>query len=88
MTIKEMQDNIVGKFGLEAKETILFFKLCEKLKEDTAFNRNLIKLCHNSLLGIVDRKRIEEAKKEAEKEEEALMKKAIEKMVDEELKNV
>lgn len=88
MTIKEMQDNIVGKFGLEAKETILFFKLCEKLKEDTAFNRNLIKLCHNSLLGIIDRKRIEEAKEEAKKQEEELMKKVVEKMVDEEINNV
>ena len=28
MTIKEMQDNVVGKYGLEAKETITFFKLC------------------------------------------------------------
>ena len=37
MTIKEMQDNVVGKYGLEAKETITFFKLCEKLKESFDF---------------------------------------------------
>ena len=82
MTIKEMQDNVVGKYGLEAKETIAFFKLCDKLKEDNVVNNAILKLCHNSLLGIVDRKRVEENK--AKKEEE--MKEAIELMVKEDLK--
>lgn len=82
MTIREMQDNVVGKYGLEAKETIAFFKLCDKLKEDNVVNNAILKLCHNSLLGIVDRKRVEENK--AKKEEE--MKEAIELMVKEDLK--
>lgn len=82
MTIKEMQDNVVGKYGLEAKETIAFFKLCDKLKEDNVVNNAILKLCHNSLLGIVDRERVEENK--AKKEEE--MKEAIELMVEEDLK--
>lgn len=82
MTIKEMQDNVVGKYGLEAKETIAFFKLCDKLKEDNVVNNAILKLCHNSLLGIVDRQRVEENK--AKKEEE--MKEAIELMVKEDLK--
>ena len=78
MTIKEMQDNVVGKYGLEAKETIMFFKLCDKLKEDNMVNNAILKLCHNSLLGITDRKRVKE--NEAEKEEN--MKKAIDLMVE------
>ena len=78
MTIREMQDNVVGKYGLEAKETIMFFKLCDKLKEDNTVNNAILKLCHNSLLGIVDRKRIEENK--IRKEENT--KKAIELMVE------
>lgn len=82
MTIKEMQDNVVGKYGLEAKETITFFKLCEKLKEDNIVNNAILKLCHNSLLGIIDRKRVEENK--IRKEE--TMKKAIELMVERDLK--
>ena len=82
MTIKEMQDNVVGKYGLEAKETIAFFKLCDKLKEDNVVNNAILKLCHNSLLGIVDRERVEENK--TKKEEE--MKEAIELMVKEDLK--
>ena len=44
MTIKEMQDNVVGKYGLEAKETITFFKLCDKLKEDNMVNNAILKL--------------------------------------------
>lgn len=84
MTIKEMQDNIVGKYGLEAKETILFFKLCDKLQEDNLVNNAILKLCHNSLLGIVDRKRVEETK--IKKEEN--MKKAVEKMINEELGDI
>lgn len=83
MTVKEMQDNVVGKYGLEAKETITFFKLCDKLKEDNAVNNAVLKLCHNSLLGIIDRKRVEDTKtKNKEK-----MEKAIELMVSEELNN-
>ena len=82
MTIKEMQNNVVGKYGLEAKETITFFKLCDKLKEDNVVNNAILKLCHNSLLGIVDRERVEENK--IKKEEE--MKEAIELMVKEDLK--
>lgn len=84
MTVKEMQDNIVGKYGLEAKETILFFKLCDKLQEDNLVNNAILKLCHNSLLGIVDRKRVEETK--IKKEEN--MKKAVEKMIEEELDDI
>lgn len=84
MTVKEMQDNIVGKYGLEAKETILFFKLCDKLQEDNVVNNAILKLCHNSLLGIVDRKRVEETK--IKKEEN--MKKAVEKMIEEELGDI
>ena len=82
MTIREMQDNVVGKYGLEAKETIAFFKLCDKLKEDNMVNNAILKLCHNSLLGIVDRERVEENK--IKKEEE--MKEAVELMVEEDLK--
>lgn len=82
MTIKEMQDNVVGKYGLEAKETKTFFELCDKLKEDNMVNNAILKLCHNSLLGIVDRERVEENK--IKKEEE--MKEAIELMVEEDLK--
>ena len=81
MTIKEMQDNVVGKYGSEAKETITFFKLCEKLKEDNMVNNAILKLCHNSLLGIIDRERVKE--NEAKKEEN--MKKAIELMVERDL---
>lgn len=81
MTIKEMQDNVVGKYGLEAKETITFFKLCDKLKEDNMVNNAILKLCHNSLLGIIDRKRVEEN----EIKEEENMKKAIELMVERDL---
>ena len=84
MTIKEMQDNVVGKYGLEAKETITFFKLCDKLKEDTVVNNAILKLCHNSLLGIIDRKRVEETKLK----EEENMKKAINSMVDKELNQI
>ena len=29
MTIKEMQDNVIQKYGFETEETILFFELCE-----------------------------------------------------------
>lgn len=83
MTIKEMQDNVVGKYGLEAKETITFFKLCDKLKEDNVVNNAILKLCHNSLLGIVDRKRVEKNKKEKEEN----MKKAIELMIEREVNN-
>ena len=82
MTIKEMQDNIIGRFGLEAKETVIFFKMCEKLKEDTMENNALLKICHNSLLGIIDRQRVKETK--AREEEE--MHKAIDFMIEEELK--
>lgn len=81
MTIKEMQDNVVGKYGLEAKETIMFFKLCDKLKEDNVVNNAILKLCHNSLLGIVDRERVEKNKIK----EEENMKKAISLMIDNEL---
>lgn len=81
MTIKEMQDNVVGKYGLEAKETTMFFKLCDKLKEDNMVNNAILKLCHNSLLGIVDRKRVEENK--IRKEENT--KKAVELMVERDL---
>ena len=84
MTIKEMQDNVVGKYGLEAKETITFFSLCDKLKEDTVVNNAILKLCHNSLLGIIDRKRVEETKLK----EEENMKKAINSMVDKELNQI
>lgn len=84
MTIKEMQDNVVGKYGLEAKETTMFFKLCDKLKEDNMTNNAILKLCHNSLLGIVDRKRVKE--NEAKKEEN--MKKAVNLMIDEELNKI
>ena len=82
MTIKEMQDNIVGRFGLEAKETITFFNLCDKLKEENEVNNAILKVCHNSLLGIIDRERIEQTR--LAKEEE--MKKAIETMINTELK--
>ena len=68
----------MGRYGLEAKETITFFKLCEKLKEDNIVNNAILKLCHNSLLGIIDRKRVEENK--IRKEEN--MKKAIDLMVE------
>lgn len=78
MTVKEMQDNVVGKYGLEAKETITFFKLCEKLKEDNMVNNAILKLCHNSLLGIIDRKRVEENKIRNKEN----MEKAIELMVE------
>ena len=78
MTIKEMQDNVVGKYGLEAKETITFFKLCDKLKEDNVVNNAILKLCHNSLLGIVDRERVEKNKKEKEEN----MKEAVKLMVE------
>ena len=78
-----MQDNVVGKYGLEAKETITFFKLCEKLKEDNMVNNAILKLCHNSLLGIIDRKRVEETKAK-EKEN---MKKAVNLMMKEEFDN-
>ena len=84
MTVKEMQDNVVGKYGLEAKETIMFFKLCGKLKEDNMTNNAILKLCHNSLLGIIDRERIKE--NEAKKEEN--MKKAVNLMIDEELNKI
>ena len=84
MTIKEMQDNVVGRYGLEAKETTTFFKLCEKLKEDNMVNNAILKLCHNSLLGIVDRKRVEENKIK----EEENMKKAVNLMIDEELNKI
>ena len=84
MTIKEMQDNVVGKYGLEAKETITFFKLCDKLKEDNMTNNAILKLCHNSLLGITDRERLKE--NEAKKEEN--MKKAVNLMIDEELNKI
>ena len=84
MTIKEMQDNVVGKYGLEAEETITFFKLCDKLNEDNVVNNAILKLCHNSLLGIIDRKRVEETK--AKNEEN--MKKAVEKMINKDLENV
>ena len=82
MTIKEMQDNIVGRFGLEAKETITFFNLCDKLKEENDVNNAILKVCHNSLLGIIDRERIEQTR--LAKEEE--MKKAVETMINTELK--
>ena len=82
MTIKEMQDNIVGRFGLEAEETITFFKLCDKLNEENDVNNAILKVCHNSLLGIIDRERIEQTR--LAKEEE--MKKAIETMINTELK--
>ena len=84
MTIKEMQDNVVGKYGSEAKETTMFFKLCDKLKEDNMVNNAILKLCHNSLLGIVDRKRVEENKIK----EEENMKKAVNLMIDEELNKI
>lgn len=32
MTIKERQDAIVQRYGLEAEETILFFQMCEEPK--------------------------------------------------------
>ena len=88
MTIKEMQDNIIGKYGYESKETVLFFKMCEKLKEDNAVNNAILTVCHNSLLGIVDTKRIEETKIREKAEKEELMKKAVEKMVADELDNI
>ena len=62
MTIKEMQDNVIGKYGKEAKETITFFQLCDKLSEDTMVNNAILKLCHNSLMGIIDRERVKETK--------------------------
>lgn len=87
MTIKEMQDNVVRKYGLEAKETITFFKLCDKLKEDNRVNKAILKLCHNSLLGIVDTKRIKANKAREEKEADDLMKKAVNHMIDVDLNN-
>lgn len=84
MTIKEMQDNVVEKYGSEAKETIMFFKLCDKLKEDNMVNNAILKLCHNSLLGIVDHDRIEE--NEIKKEE--IMKKAVKLTIEREVNNV
>ena len=81
MDVVEMQDNIIGRFGLEAKETVLFFKMCEKLKEDNVVNRTLLKVCHDSLLGIVNRKRVEETKKL----EEEKMKKAVDLMIEKDL---
>ena len=82
MLVKEMQDGVVGKYGLEAKETITFFKLCDKLKEDNMVNRAIIKVCYNSLMGIIDRKRLEENKLKEEEE----MKKAVDLMIDNDLK--
>ena len=84
MTIKEMQDNVVGKYGLEAKETITFFKLCDKLKKDTMVNNAILKLCHNSLMGIIDEERIEQTKNKKEE----IIKRAVETMVEEDLNNV
>ena len=34
MTIKEMQDNIIRKFGFEHTATIYFFEECERLGDD------------------------------------------------------
>lgn len=84
MTIKEMQDNVVGKYGLETKETIMFFKLCDKLKEDTVVNNAILKLFHNSLLGIVDRNRIRQT--QLKKEED--MKNAVDKMIKDKLEDL
>ena len=87
MTIREMQDNIIGKYGLEAKETVLFFQLCEKLSEDNKVNNAILKLCHNSLLGIKDYKRVQETQEKEAKENEDLMKKAVNRMIDKDLNN-
>ena len=87
MTIKEMQDNVVRKYGLEAKETITFFKLCDKLKEDNKVNKAILELFHNSLLGIVDTARIKANKEREEKETEDLMKKAVNRMIETDLNN-
>ena len=84
MTVREMQDNVVRKYGLEAKETITFFNLCDKLKKDTVVNNAILKLCYNSLLGIVDRERIEENKIKREED----IKKTVEDIIKEDLKNV
>lgn len=81
MDVVEMQDNIIGRFGLEAEETVLFFKACERFKEDNVVNRTLLKVCHDSLLGIVNRKRVEETKKLKEEK----MKKAVELMIEKDL---
>lgn len=87
MTIREMQDNVVRKYGLEAKETITFFKLCGKLKEDNRVNNAILKLFHNSLLGIVDTERVKANKERKEKETEDLMKKAVNHMIETDLNN-
>ena len=87
MTIREMQDNVVRKYGLEAKETITFFKLCDKLKEDNRVNNAILKLFHNSLLGIVDTERVKANKERKEKETEDLMKKAVNRMIETDLNN-
>lgn len=34
MTIKEMQNNIIRKFGFEHPATIYFFEECERLSND------------------------------------------------------
>ena len=34
MTIKEMQDNMIRKFGFEHAATIYFFEECERLGDD------------------------------------------------------
>ena len=87
MTVREMQDNIIRKYGLEAKETVLFFQLCEKLSEDNKVNNAILKLCHNSLLGIKDYKRVQETQEKEAKENEELMKKAVNRMIEKDLNN-
>ena len=34
MPIKQMQDEIVSRYGLESDETILFFRMCEEPKQE------------------------------------------------------
>ena len=29
-TVEQMKDEIIGKYGFEAKETVVFFSICEK----------------------------------------------------------
>lgn len=49
MPIKQMQDEIVSRYGLEADETILFFQMCEEPKSEGW--ELYIELLYNYLMG-------------------------------------
>ena len=49
MSIKQMQDEIIHKFGFEAEETVLFFQMCEEPK--TEGWELYIELLYNYLMG-------------------------------------